>query len=139
MSSSSYFTIALIAFILCGIFLATSLVLFISFRIPTVIKDMRGTLEKRQIEEIRIKNVDMSARKGSINVFEELQQRAKPRSNNTHRIKLTDTTGGSTGSKSAVAAEPQGTVVLQKSSYVISKEFRIEKNIIFVSTTDVLG
>lgn len=132
--SSIYFTLTLIAFICCGIFLITSIFMFILFRIPTVVKDLRGSLEKKQIEEIRVKNTDKSARKGSVNVFEELQQKAKPRNNNTQRIKVSDTTGSNSYSNN----EPEGTSVLKKSPQVINGNFRIEKNIIFVSTTDIL-
>jgi hypothetical protein len=108
--------------------------MFILFRIPTVVKDLRGSLEKKQIEEIRVKNTDKSVRKGSVNVFEELQQKAKPRNNTTQRIKVSDITGNNSYSNN----EPEGTSVLKKSPQVINGNFRIEKNIIFVSTTDIL-
>lgn len=130
--SSVFFTLTLISFICCALFLITSVVLFFAFKIPAVVRDMRGSLEQKQIEEIRIKNTGAAMRKGTANIFEELEEKAKPRNNNAKGVKLSVTAGTSETGESA------GTTVLQKSPMVISKNFRIEKNIIFVSTTEML-
>lgn len=130
--SSVFYTFAIISFICCAVFLITSAVLFFVFKIPYVVKDMRGSLEQKQIEEIRIKNTGAAMRKGTANIFEELEEKAKPRNNNAKGVKLSVTAGTSETGESA------GTTVLQKSPMVVSKNFRIEKNIIFVSTTEML-
>lgn len=139
--------IIIAAFVLSGISLVISVVLFFYFGIPGVIKDMRGSLEKKQIEEIRVKNTDAAHRSSAVSVFEELQQKAKPRSGNTQRIKIGTTASLDTGAKGAPSAvgstadEAGGdyeTVVL-KQAQEASDGFVIEKKLIFVSTTDVLA
>ncbi len=134
--SSIYFTMAVVSFLCCGVFLIASTVMFFVFRIPNVVKDLRGSLEQKQIEEIRLKNDRAAGRKGSINVFEELEQKVKPRKNNTQRIKSSATTDSI--SLTHTHSEDEGTTVLQKSAYIVNSNFRIEKNIIFVSTTNLL-
>lgn len=129
--SSVFFTLTLISFICCALFLITSVVLFFAFKIPAVVRDMRGSLEQKQIEEIRIKNTGAAMRKGTANIFEELEEKAKPRNNNA-KVKLSVTACTSETGDSA------GTTVLHKSPMVVNKNFRIEKNIIFVSTTEML-
>lgn len=129
--SSVFFTLTLISFICCALFLITSVVLFFAFKIPAVVRDMRGSLEQKQIEEIRIKNTGAAMRKGTANIFEELEEKAKPRNNNA-KVKLSVTAGISETGDSA------GTTVLHKSPMVVNKNFRIEKNIIFVSTSEML-
>lgn len=130
----NYYDIIIIAsLVLCCIFLILSVVLFFKFRIPAVVRNLRGTLEQKQIEKIRDKSSDGANRRGSVNVFEELEQRAKPRINNTQRIKL-QTTTDSLKDKDEAA----GTTVLTKPAKAINKDFIIEKNIIFVSTNEIL-
>ena len=131
MMSSVFFTLTLISFICCALFLITSVVLFFAFKIPAVVRDMRGSLEQKQIEEIRIKNTGAAMRKGTANIFVELEEKSKPRNNNA-KVKLSVTAGVSETGDSA------GTTVLHKSPMVVNKNFRIEKNIIFVSTSEML-
>ena len=87
------------AFILCGVSLTAAVILFFTLNIPSVIKDMRGSLEKRQIEEIRTKNTSASQRSSAANVFEEMQQKADSEKGYTKRNRVRAVTGGrSTGS-----------------------------------------
>lgn len=143
--------IMIAAFALSGISLVVSVVLFFNFGIPGVIKDMRGTLEKKQIEEIRTKNTGAAQRSSAVNVFEELQQQARPRRADTKRIKVGATTTGNLVSErlqtGGAPPEPEGTQLLPDNdpgTVVLtqtgadSKEFTVEKRLIFVSTSDIL-
>lgn len=131
--SSIYFSLTIVSFVLATIFLITSVVLFFAFKIPSVVKDTRGSLEQKQIEEIRIKNSNAAKRSSAINVFEELESKAKVKINTTHRV--SNIVGRA---NMAQTNTDSGTTVLKKSSQAINENFRIEKNIIFVSTTDIL-
>lgn len=129
------FYVGIACAILAGIFLIASIVMFFNFRIPVLWKDSKGTLEQKQIEEIRGKNSNLANRRNKVNVFEELEKKAKVRKNNTQSLNL-----GSTGSLGTQPsnAEEQGTMVLQSSSKVVNSNFVIEKNMMFVSTSEVI-
>jgi Sec-independent protein translocase protein TatA len=50
------FTVSNLAFILAAIFLLITIVLFIRFKIPSVMDDLSGRTARRSIKEIREKN-----------------------------------------------------------------------------------
>ena len=116
-----------ICFALAAVFLIVSVILFFRLRVPSVIKDLRGTVEQKQIEKI-----EAARHNSAMNVFEELERKAKPRMNNTRRIKMP----GSTQEFTTEQKTPQGTSVLKRKNE--NKDFVIEKNMVFVSTGDVL-
>ena len=121
-----------ICFALAAVFLIVSVILFFRLRVPSVIKDLRGTVEQKQIEKIRDRSSETARHNSAMNVFEELERKAKPRMNNTRRIKMP----GSTQEFTTEQKTPQGTSVLKRKNE--NKDFVIEKNMVFVSTGDVL-
>lgn len=112
-----------------GFFIA-SLAMFFGFRIPTLWKDSKGTLEQKQIDEIRAMRSNNANRRGKVNVFEELEKQAKPRKTGSQSIKF-ETNAVNTEQNS-------GTVVLKKTAKAINPNFIIEKDITFVSTSEVI-
>lgn len=139
MMSDTYFIVALISYIISGAFLITSIILFITLHIKDVIKDLNGSLEQKQIEEIRLKNNSASKLRGKVNVFEELEKKAKPRRSNTASIKLGDSTGERAVQNQVIpnSLNP-GTTLFKKSAKAVNSNFIIEKNLIFVSTNEVI-
>ncbi|MCI8371755.1 MAG: hypothetical protein HFI75_05050 [Lachnospiraceae bacterium] len=124
--------------IICAVFavgfMVTSVVMFVKFRVPTLWRDSKGTLERSQIEEIRSKNSNAANNHGKVNVFEELEKKAKVRKGNTQSLNLgTTTSSGSFGT----GANDSGTVVLQN-EHKNNPDFIIEKNMMFVSTSEVI-
>lgn len=123
--------------ILCGVvavcFLITTVAMFFGFNIPDLFKNKNGMLEQRQIEEIRVKSSEAASHRGKVNVFEELEKKAKVRRNNTQSIVV-----GPTTSPSKKAAMDTGTRVLSQQTAPSNLDFVIEKNIMFVSTNEVI-
>ena len=132
-----YFYLAIISFVLAGGFLITSIILYFRLDIRKVIKNTGGALEQKQIEEIRAKNMGDAEHRGKVNVFEELEKRAKPKRSNTAslRVGTTGSSGSMAASRPAVTA---GTTILQQSAKVVNPDFIIEKNIVFVNTNEVI-
>lgn len=129
------FYIGVVCAVLAGIFLITAVSMFFGFKVPTLWKDMRGTLEQKQIEEIRDKNSGAVRQRAKVNVFEDLEKKAKVRRSNTQSLHIGPTT------EQPQAAEPvtdPGTTVLQKTAKAVNPDFIIEKNILFVSTSEVI-
>lgn len=125
-----YFTIAFFA--LGGICLVAAVVMFFNFRIPMLIKDMRGSLEKKQIGEIRNKNAMSQHQRNKINVFEELEKNAKVKKpQESIRLRSRATAVEQT-------REESGTSVLVQPARQVNPNFIIEKNIVFVSTNEVI-
>lgn len=115
------------------VMLIITAIMFFVFNIPTLIKDSSGQLEQKQIEEIRKKNYASAQQKGKVNVFEELEKKAKIKKANTHSLNVGTTTSGINKQPSSET----GTSVLTNST-VTNKDFIIEKNIVFVSTYEVI-
>lgn len=129
----SLFIVGIVTGVFAGGFLIASIAMFFSFNIPTLLKETSGALEQKQIEEIR-RNSSMAARKrGRVNVFEDLEKKAKVKKNNTHSLNVGPTTGFSKSSGSDV-----GTSVLGGGAKSGNPDFIIEKNIMFVSTNEVI-
>lgn len=123
--------------ILCGVFaggfLIAAVAMFVGFNVPSLWKDLNGAMAQRRIEEIRLQNSAESVRRGKVNVFEELEKKAKVKKNNTYSLNVSTTTSG----LAQTSADP-GTSILQSSSKTINPDFVIEKDIMFVSTNQVL-
>ena len=125
------FILGIVFAVLAGGFLIASIIMFFSFNIPALRRDMSGVLEQKQIEEIR-RTTEEERRRGKVNVFEELEKKAKVKKNNTHSLNVqTTTTPRSMG-------DDVGTSVLRKSPKAVNPNFIIEKNIMFVSTNEVI-
>ncbi len=123
---------AIAFFVLGGGFLITAAILFFKFRIRTVRRDLNGSLERRQIEEIRLKSDAAARQRGQKNIFEELEKKAKPKKNSASSIRLFTTT------EQPPNPAEQGTTVLRKSAQSQFPDFMIEKDILFVSTNEVI-
>lgn len=117
--------------ILAGASLASSIAMFFGFKVPTLWKDQSGTLEQKQIEEIRKKSSAAASYRGKVNVFEELEKKAKVKKPNTHSLNVGPTTGPSFRANA-------GTSLLHNNDVPVNPSFIVEKNIMFVSTDEVL-
>lgn len=126
--------IGIICAVLAGMGLAVSILLFIRFDVPTLWKDLSGQISQKELDKIREKS---NAKNAQINVFEELEKKARGRSGDPQQR----ATGllGRDRSRNINAAErhDEGTSVLS-SPKKKRADFAIEKNIRFVSTNEVL-
>ena len=127
------FIVAIICFVIAGGFLIATVAMFFGFNIPALRKEMSGSLEQKQIEEIRRNSSAAARQKGKVNVFEELEKKAKVKKVTTYGSNTGPTPGASFGS-----AGDAGTSVLSAGPKAINPHFIIEKNIMFVSTTEVM-
>ncbi len=125
------FISGIVCAVIGGIFLIVTIALFFGFNIPMLIKDSSGKLEQKQIEEIRKSSTNAAGQRNKVNVFEELEKKAKVKKNNTHSLNVGPTTAG-------FGKSDTGTTVLQKTAKNVNPDFIIEKNIIFVSTNEVM-
>lgn len=117
--------------------LVASITMFFKFDVRTLWKDSRGTLERKQIEEIRSKNSSAASRKGKVNVFEDLEKNAKVKKSNTQSLRTQNTAASQTAATQSSGYD-SGTMVLQSPSKPVNPDFIIEKNIMFVSTSEVI-
>lgn len=126
--------------IVCGVlavaFLVTTVAMFVGYRIPELWKNMSGSMEQKYVEEIRLKNSSDAQQKGKINVFEELEKKAKVKKPNTYSLNVSTTTTGF--AKDIAMREDAGTSVLQSPSKAVNPDFIIEKDLMFVSTNEVI-
>ena len=133
------FYIGIICAVLAVTFLITSVTMFFKFDVRTLWKDSRGTLQRKQIEEIRSKNSSAAGRKGKVNVFEDLEKNAKLKKGNTQSLKSNPANQQmAASSQTQSTGYDSGTMVLQNSSKAVNPDFIIEKNIMFVSTSEVI-
>lgn len=129
----SLFIAGIICAILAGGFLIATIAMFFGFDVPSLRKDASGELEARQIEEIRKNSSAAASRHKGVQVFEELEKKAKVRKNNTFSLNVGPTTG--TGKS---AGSDTGTSVLRSNAKPVNPNFIIEKDIMFVSTNEVI-
>lgn len=125
--------IGIVCGVLAGGFLITAIAMFIAFRIPSLWRDLSGAMTQKRIEEIREESSNAAIRRGKVNVFEELEKKAKVKKNNTYSLNVSTTTSGLVQGNAE-----QGTALLEASSKAINPNFIIEKDIMFVSTTEVI-
>lgn len=122
------FIIGIILAVIAGAFLVTTVIMFFKFSVPSLRRDVKGVLEKRQLEEIR-ENGRMGTRhKESAEVFIALEKKAK----------LNKTPNRMNYALKPMPTQSVETSVLNKGGGAITPNFIVEKNIIFVSTSDVL-
>ncbi len=129
----SLFIIGIVSAVLAGGFLITTIAMFFGFHIPALRKDVSGMLEQKQIEEIRKNSNAASSRHNGVNVFEELEKKAKVKRNNTHSLNVGPTTDPRRRNENE-----GGTSVLQRTMKPANPNFIIEKDIMFVSTNEVI-
>lgn len=129
----SLFIIGIVSAVLAGGFLITTIAMFFGFRIPALTKDVSGMLEQRQIEEIRRNNNVALSRYNGVNVFEELEKKAKVKKNNTHSLNV-----GTTTNLKRQNENEGGTSVLRRTMKPANPNFIIEKDIMFVSTNEMM-
>lgn len=125
--------------IVCGVlavgFLIVAVVMFFAYKIPSLWKELNGDMAQKRIEEIRQQSNDAAVLRGKVNVFEELEKKAKVKKANTFSLNVSTTSGFK---KNTTDASDSGTSVLQGSAKVINPDFIIEKDIMFVSTNEVI-
>lgn len=126
----SLFIVGIVLAVLAGASLVASVAMFFVFKVPTLWKDWNGTLEQKQIEEIRQKSSAAASNRSKVNVFEELEKKAKVKKPNTHSLNVGPTTAPN-------QKENAGTSLLQNNG-VVNPDFVVEKNIMFVSTDEVI-
>ena len=129
----SLFIMGIVFAILAGGFLIATIAMFFGFNIPALRRDMSGSLEQKQIEEIRKNSSAAANQRGKVNVFEELEKKAKVKKNNTHSLNV----GPTTGFPQQQSNNP-GTSVLNGGAKSVNPNFIIEKNIMFVCTNEVM-
>ena len=127
---STLLILAIVCMAFAVVMLIVTAILFFVFNIPTLIKDSSGKLEQKHVEEMRKKNFDSAQQRGKVNVFEELEKKAKVKNPTTG-------TFARPNPQPAASANDAGTSVLT-SPVVRNKDFIIEKNIVFVSTYEVI-
>lgn len=123
------FVIGIVTAVLAGAFLISTVSMFFGFNIPELRKETSGALEQKQIEEIRKNNSAAASKRGKVNVFEDLEKKAKVKKTNTHSL------------NAEVSIQKNidvGTSVLSDTSASVNPNFIIEKNIMFVSTNEVI-
>lgn len=119
--------------------LIASVAMFFGFRIPELYKELNGNLQQKQIEEIRNKSLSMFRQRGKINVFEELEKKAKVKRNDTASLNIgTSARLDLVGNTQRKRTPNPGTTVLSGKVSAVDTDFVIVKNIMFVSTADVL-
>ncbi len=128
--------LGIVSVILAVCFFIASVAMFIGYRIPTLWKDSRGALEQKQIDEIRAMRRNNIDNKNKVNVFEELEKKAKPRKTSSQSIRLNTLTGENNSNK--LSTNKSETVVLKKKAKAINSNFIIEKDITFVCTSEVI-
>lgn len=129
MENSIWFAGVILA-IIAGLFLIASIIIFFVLDISSLIKDKSGKLEQRQIEEIR-RSKSLYSKKSKVNVFEDLEKKAKFKRGNTQALRI----------KTEVKPTPvvnTDTTVLNKSIKKVNPNFIIEKNIVVVGTNEVI-
>lgn len=127
------FIIGIVCAVIGGGFLIASIAMFFGFNIPALRKDSSGRLEQRQIEEIRRNSSAAVSQRGKVNVFEELEKKAKVKKNNTHSLNV-----GPTTAPQKRRLVDSGTTILNQTAKNVNPNFIIEKNIMFVSTNEVM-
>lgn len=125
--------IGMICAVGAGVFFVASAVMFFNFHIPELWADRKsGSFASKQIEEIRMRNNASANQRRRMNVFEDLEKKAKVKKPNTHSINA-----GTSGGLANAAANP-GTTALSRGAKPVNPDFIIEKNVMFVSTSEVL-
>ncbi len=127
------FILGIVSAAIAVCFLIATIAMFFAFDIPALRKDMSGALEQKQIEEIRRNSSKAASQRGKVNVFEELEKKAKVKKANTHSLNVGPTTGFNKNS-----GNDAGTSVLRNTGKISNPDFIIEKNIMFVSTDEVI-
>ena len=130
------FYIGIVCGVLSGGFLITAVAMFFGFKIPSLWKDLNGAMAQKRIEEIRQQSSDAAVQRGKVNVFEELEKKAKVKKANTYSLNVSTTTSGLVP-KPAQVSDP-GTSVLQSGTKVVNPDFVIKKDSMFVSTNEVI-
>ncbi len=127
---AEYLYFMIVCFVLAAVCFVAAIGMFFGFHIPILIKDMHGSLEKKQIDEIRNKNALNQHQRNKVNVFEELEKNAKLKKETSGSIRLKNR---------AQMNQPQdGTSVLPAQRRSNNPNFVIEKSIVFVSTDEVI-
>ena len=138
--TSIWFVFAILFFALAAVGMFVSVILFAKFQIPTLIKDSKGVLEQKQIAEIRANSNNAAKQKNKVNVFEELEKKAKPKRSNTQslNVRTSDSTDFSTYIGRRKSHGDFGTTVLKRPAQQSVPGFVMQKDLTFVCTSEVL-
>ena len=123
--------IGIVLAVLAAAALIASVAIFFGFRIPTLLKDSHGNLEQKQIEEIRKKSNAAALHRNKVNVFEELEKKAKVKKPNTHSLNVGPTT-------SPLLRPGEETMPLSENAAPSGSGFVVEESIVLVSTDEVI-
>jgi len=123
--------IGIVLAVLAAAGLIASIAIFFGFKIPTILKDSHGNLEQKQIEEIRQKSSAAALHRNKVNVFEELEKKAKVKKPGTHSLNVGTTT-------SPLRQPGEETTLLPENAPAASSGFVIEESIVLVSTDEVI-
>lgn len=115
-----------------AISLIATVFIFFKYNIRALSKELSGSMALQRIEEIRQQSADAAIHRGKVNVFEELEKKAKVKKTNTYSLNASTTTSG------LVKGSDPGTSVLQGGAKAINPDFVIEKDIMFVCTNEVI-
>lgn len=120
-------------FALSAVFLIAAVAMFFGFHIPELFKTGKSALEKKQIDDIRARQRKDSQSNQNGNIFEEMEKKARAQSA-AQGIKHQT----ATFNQPVPPANEGGTSLLKKKTAVVNPNFIIEKNIVFVSTDEVI-
>ena len=135
-SISPYVIIGVVFFALAVAFLAAAITVFFRYHIRSLMREKGGSLEQKQIEEIRAKNLGAAQFRGRVDIFEALEKRAKTIRNTSSSLR-TSSPIRAVKNPSTQSGGP-GTILLRPSAKAPNPNFVIEKNIVFVNTNEVI-
>lgn len=125
MTAELYQMISIVCFVLAGVLLLLSIVLFIKFRIPKVIGELSGTTERKAIAAMYGKN------KQEHDTTLYLEEAVKSHTNITEKI------ARFSPETEVLAASTEETTILSDNP-VQNKGLVIEDDIIFVHTNEII-
>lgn len=121
--------IGIVLAVLAGVALIASVAIFFGCKIPMILKDKQGNLEQKQIEEIRQKSSQAALQRTKVNVFEELEKKAKVKRPGTESLNVGTTT---------TPLGPEGETELLPDAPVYTGDFVIEQSVVYVGSDEVI-
>jgi hypothetical protein len=94
-----------------------------------ILKDKQGNLEQKQIEEIRQKSSQAALQRTKVNVFEELEKKAKVKRPGTESLNVGTTT---------TPLGPEGETEMLPDTPVYTGDFVIEQSVVYVGSDEVI-
>lgn len=138
--------IGIILLCLCGVSLVINIILFIRLRIISIINDLSGKTEKKQIEKIRLNNNNIVKNKRfNFSMYNKTQSKISEQINIGHvnpkiiEKPITEKLeNGTEVLENGTQVLSEGTEVLDDSKAKNSNKFIIKKSIILINTLEVI-